>query len=286
VTVLTLPPGAAGKVGELRLELGPRDGRTRLLGMRCRVPYHVGRVLYPDLGWPELAHVVVTMPTGGLVQGDVVEMQALAHDGARAHLTSQSATRSYRCDDAPIQQRIALEARGHSLLEWWPDPLIPFAGSRLDQRIDLVVDERATVLVADCWLAGRIARGEIHQYARLALTTSARRPDGRLLFQDTIRLEPAEQPVGTIGLLGEARAIGSFFLLGPDLPERVERSLVELLARRLPRGAAVSRLPSNAGLYVRVLAPHSDALRQLQVDVLRLARRLLFSRAVGPSYKP
>ena len=99
-------------------------------------------------------------------------------------------------------------------------------------------------------------------------------------------MEPAKQAAGSIGLLGEARAIGSFFLLGPDLPGRIERSLVDLLARRLPHGAAVSRLPSNAGLYVRVLAPHSGSLRQLQGDVLSLARHLLFSRTVGPTYKP
>src|SRR5689334_9194116 len=68
----TLPPGAAGKVGELRLELGPRAGRTRLLEMRCRVPFHVGRALHPERDWPELAHVLVTMPTGGFVQGDTV----------------------------------------------------------------------------------------------------------------------------------------------------------------------------------------------------------------------
>jgi urease accessory protein len=114
---LTLPAGAAGKVGELRLVLGQRAGRTRLLATRCRVPFHVGRALYPQPDWPELAHLLVTMPTGGFVQGDIAEMAVLAEDGARAHLTSQSATRAYRCESAPIRQRIMLEARGDSLLE-------------------------------------------------------------------------------------------------------------------------------------------------------------------------
>jgi urease accessory protein len=239
--------------------------------------------LHPQPDWPELAHVLVTMPTGGFVQGDVAAMAVVAQDGARAHLTSQAATRAYRCESAPIRQRIVLEARGDSLLEWWPDQLIPYAGASLDQELALVVDEGATLLVADCWLAGRIARGEVHQYARLALSTTATRPDGSLLFRDALRLEPAVQPAG---LLGDARSIGSYFLMGPDLPRRLEAPLAALLSELLPGKAAASRLPNGAGLFARVLATSSDELRAAQRAILALARERLFGRSAGHAYKP
>jgi urease accessory protein len=284
--VATLAPGAAGKVGELRLELGSRAGRTRLLGMRCRVPFHVGRVLHPQADWPELAHLLVTMPTGGFVQGDVAEMSVVADAGAQVHLTSQSATRAYRCESAPIRQRIRLEARGDSLLEWWPDPLIPYAGTSLQQHVEIVAEQRATVLVADCWLAGRVARGEIHQYDRLALTTTAQRLDGRLLFRDSLRVEPRLQPPLVLGMLGDAHAVGSYFLLGPDLAARLESPLAELLAAVLPGRAACSRLPHDAGLFARVLAASADDLRRVQREILVLARQRLFGRSAGHAYKP
>ena len=286
MTSATLPPGAAGKVGELRLELGPRAERTRLLAARCRVPFHVGRVLHPQADWPELAHLLVTRPTGGFVQGDVATMAVLAHPGTRVHLTSQSATRAYRCESAPIRQRISLDARGDSLLEWWPDPLIPYAGASLHQEIDIRADADSTVLIADCWLAGRIARGEIHHYARLALTTTASRPDGALIFRDSLRLEPATQPPSMLGLLGDARAVGSFFLLGPEVAARLEAPLANLLDDRLPGRAATSRLPGDAGLYARVLAASSEQLRQVQRAILSLARERLFGRGAGHQYKP
>ena len=284
--VVTLPPGAAGKVGELRLELGPRAGSTRLLASRCRVPFHVGRVLHPQPDWPELAHLLVTMPTGGFVQGDVATMSVTVQDGGRAHLTSQSATRAYRCESAPIRQRITLRARGDSLLEWWPDPLIPYAGASVDQEIEIIADPSATILIADCWLAGRIARGEVHQYARLALTTTASLPDGSLIFRDALRLDPAAQPPAVLGLLGGARAVGSYFLLGPELPARLEAPLAALLADLLPGRAATSRLPNDAGLFARVLAPTSEELRAAQRAILSLARERLFGRGAGHTYKP
>ena len=52
---------------------------------------------------------------------------------------------------------------------------VNLAGCQLDQTLSVMADPQATVLLADAWLAGRVARGEIHQYGRLALTTTAER---------------------------------------------------------------------------------------------------------------
>jgi len=226
------------------------------------------------------------MPTGGFVQGDIASMRATAEDGALAHLTSQSATRAYRCEGAPIRQEIVLEARGDSLLEWWPDPLIPYADTSLSQDLRLIVDERATLLVADSWLAGRVARGEVHQYARLHLATTATRPDGSLLFRDVLRLEPPAHALMESGVLGDARAIGSYFLVGPDLTARLETPLARLLGSTLSGRAAVSRLPGDAGLFVRVLAATSTDLRRVQAAILGACRERLFGKTAGHAYKP
>lgn len=281
----TLPAGAPGKVGQLHLELAPHAGRTRLVAQRQRVPLHVGRALYPQVDWPELAYLTVTMPTGGLVQGDRVEIRVVAHSGAVAHVTSQSATRAYRCDGLSIRQDLRLEARDGALLEWWPDPLIPYAGAALDQRTNLVVDPASTLLMADTWLAGRLARGEVHAYARLAFTTRAARPDGTLLFRDTLRLEPAKTPPSSLGLLA-ARAVGTFYLVGPDVADRLESPLAAALEAVADGLAGVTRLPNDCGLLVRVLADRSESLRTVQTAVLRLARERLFGRRVGDATKP
>jgi urease accessory protein len=189
-----LVTGAPGKLGHLRLELGPVAGRTRLLAVEQRVPLHVGRVLHHQSDWPELAYLTVTMPTGGFVQGDRVDIRILARPGAVAHVTSQSAGRAYRCEGQSILQELAVEARGDAYLEWWPDPLIPYADTSFRQATTLVVDPAATLLFADTLLAGRVARGEIHRYGSLDFTTVARHPDGSVVFRDTLRLDPARRP--------------------------------------------------------------------------------------------
>ena len=89
-----------------------------------------------------------------------------------------------------------------------------------------------------------------------------------------------------LGLLGEARAVGSFFLLGPDLPQRLESPLSSLLGSLSSGRAAASRLPGDVGLFARVLASTSDELRTAQREILTLARDRLFGRGAGHGYKP
>lgn len=124
------------------------------------------------------------------------------------------------------------------------------------------------------------------RYARLSLTTVASRPDGSSIFRDSLRLEPAVQPHSMLGLIGDAHAVGSFFPLGPQIPERLEAPLAALLDRLQPGRAATSRLPGDAGLFVRTLAASSEELRRVQSAIHSLARERLFGRGTGHAYNP
>ena len=279
--IATAPDDAAsgtGKRGLLELTLGPRGGRTRLLASRQRVPLHVGRVLYPQTDWPELAHLTVTMPTGGLVQGDRTAIRLVAEPRAVAHLSSQSATRVYRCETVDVRQQLEIELAEHAYVEWWPDRLIPYGGADFRQDARLTVHPGATLLYADSFVVGRLARGEFHAYRRLRFSTLVRRADGSPLCRDLLDFEPASQSPAQTGLLGPARAVGTFLVLGRGVAGRLESALGEILAARFPGEAAATRLPNEAGLLVRVLARSPGTLREAQALVLTLARQELLGR--------
>jgi urease accessory protein len=280
-----LAAGAPGKAGWARLELGPVAGRTRLLTVEQRVPLHVGRVLYQQPDWPELAHLTLTTPTGGFVEGDRIEVSVVARAGAAAHVTSQSAARAYRCDAGDIRQMLRVEVRGDGYLEWWPDPLIPYGGTAFHQEATLEVDPAATLLFAETVLAGRLARGEAHASHRLELVSVARRIDGMALFRDTLRLEPARRRPGALGLWGGADALGTFYLLGPGVAERLEGRLAEALEEREAGSVGLTRLPNGAGLLVRALVERAEDLRWIQQRALATARRALRGRGVAAGAK-
>jgi urease accessory protein len=225
------------------------------------------------------------MPTGGLVQGDRISIDVVVEPGGVAHLTSQSANRAYRCDEGEIRQSLLLKLNRGAYLEWWPEPLIPYAGTRIRQDARLVVDPDSTLLFAEMSLAGRVARGERHAYQRLELRTVAGRPGGEVLFRDRLLLEPAQRPCGSLGMLGDAAALGSFYLLGPELATRLAPALAQALAD-LTDCAAVTLLPAESGVLVRALSPTAASLREVQACILRLARERLWERHSGESFKP
>src|SRR5207247_38951 len=121
-----------GRDGTLALTLERRAGTT-VLG-RCRYALPL-QVLAPlALGGPA-AVVSVLNPTGGLVGGDRLAIDVTLGRAAHGCLTTPSATKVYRTAGAAAEQRVRLRLEAGAILEWVPDPTIPFvvvAGSGLD----------------------------------------------------------------------------------------------------------------------------------------------------------
>ena len=90
---LQMKSGTVGKSGFLRLGLECRGNRTILADLDRRAPYMAQRALYCDQAMPELACVFMITTTGCLLQGDRLALEVVLGPRARAHVTTQSATK-------------------------------------------------------------------------------------------------------------------------------------------------------------------------------------------------
>ena len=111
------------------------DGRDvpRLTRSRTRPPLIVQQALYPDESMPDMAYVFLANPTGGLLDGDCQEVRVEVGCGAKAHITTQSATKIFTMDQSSAEQRVELNVAAGGYLEYLPDPLIPFRNAALQQ---------------------------------------------------------------------------------------------------------------------------------------------------------
>ncbi|HEX3032159.1 MAG TPA: urease accessory protein UreD [Bacillota bacterium] len=116
-------------IGELRLRLGVKEGRTVIRDVYNRVPLKIAKPFYLE---PESGEIFIYQmnPAGGMVQGDDYQQYVELEPGAKAFLTTQSATRVYRTPDGFAQQGNYFTLGKGAALEFFPDPVIPFAGSR------------------------------------------------------------------------------------------------------------------------------------------------------------
>jgi urease accessory protein len=259
-----LPVGAPGKVGVLELGLVAAGGATRVQRQYQQAPLHVYRPIYLDPGRPDMAFIFIQQSGDGYVQGDRHRLDIDCGPCTAAHVTTQAATKVFAARQNIVTQFVHLNAAANSVLEYLPDPVVPCRGSRFFQRIDVTADERSTVILGETLLPGRVAHGERHAYDLYWTETEVRRPDGRLLFADVLRLSAADgQRPTSIGLCGGHDVVASLFVVTSrvDSPELVTITRGAFVA--CPDViAGVSELPNHCGVVARVLGDSSKSVQR------------------------
>jgi urease accessory protein len=272
-----LPVGSPGKVGLLEVGLSVRGEVTRMTRQYQRAPLHVYQPIYLDAALPGMPFIFVQQSGDGLVQGDRYRIDIECEAGAAAHITTQAATNVFVARQDFATQLVNLHAGEGAVLEYLPDPVVPFHGSRLFQRSCVTVEPGSTVILCETLLPGRVAHGEAHAYDLYWSETEVRDRDGELLFADVLRLGPAvaAEPQSTV-LLDRHQVLSSVYVISWRLrPDRLVACLREALAACRDVLAGVSELPNGCGAGVRLLGPSSQSARTATRTTWDAARRAL-----------
>jgi urease accessory protein UreH len=159
---------AIGRTARLELVFEARGGRTVLAHAYAEPPFRIGHAF--DLGGA--AYVILVCSGPGVFAGDRLRQSIHVGRGARAVLTSQSALQIHPAPPATpappalVHHDYLVEDDGELHCHW--DPVIPFAGARLDQQFDLQIADSSRLCWSDALMAGRVSRGETWQFISLA----------------------------------------------------------------------------------------------------------------------
>lgn len=144
-----------------RLELGfSSDGTfTRMFVLTQQPPWRAIRAFQNSLGQ---ALVHLHNVSGGILSGDSLHLAIDAAPGARVQVTSVGATRVYRHRPGRAAARLSTSVQigEDAMLEYLPEAVIPFAGSRFSQSTTVSLGRNAGFIGWESIAAGRIARGE------------------------------------------------------------------------------------------------------------------------------
>jgi urease accessory protein len=223
--------------------------------------------------------------SGGVLAGDLLETDIEVGAGASVQLTTTSATRLYR---SPQPERVAVQSTqariaSGGLLEYLPDSLIPFAGSRYRQQNVIELAEDAGVFWWEIVAPGRENSGELFGYDCLELATEIR-GGGRPLLLERARLEPGTQPLDNLVKLGQYRYFGSLYICHVGTPlagwVRLEQELGEKAGELSQPGVAswgVSTLAAH-GLVVRALSRTGRDISRHLPTFWQLAKLALYGK--------
>ncbi|SFC06304.1 urease accessory protein [Halobiforma haloterrestris] len=271
------PAAGPGKNGLLEATFARRgDGPTRLVRDRVAVPYHLTGTLETDPA-PGLTTLVAQEPTGGVAQGDRHRIALDARADARAHVTTQSATKVHSMTDnyAHLDATLRVESGGY--LEYLPGATIVNEGARCLQTVTVDLAEDACAVVADVLVPDGLSDHEPfgfdHYHARL----EAER-DGRLVCADAVDLRPDERDPRDPASVGEGGVVGSLYVFAP--PSSVDGLLADVRDRLPDRDrdaveAGVSTLPLESGVIVRLLGRREADVTETLRAAWDAARRTL-----------
>ena len=270
------PPSAidtVGRCGALRYEFERQGARTVLTHSACSSPWHY----FPPSPLDDSGGLYTWLvnPSGGLVGGDRVTVEARLQSGAHVVMSSPSANRVYRTLGEPAVQEVRLTVGPGAILEWLPELTIPFAGSRFRQSIHVDLAPGAAVVLWDAMASGRIAMKERWRFTDYDNEIMIRAAAGSEIIE---RFAVTPESVGAAVM--DWDYVGSLFVVGEGFePGRLDdlaaalHALCDAQPGELLGGVSE---PPVSGLVVKVVARSASALTALLESAWREIRFALW----------
>lgn len=230
--------------------------------------------------------------SGGVLAGDRLALDVTVQPGAMAQITTTGATRLYRhrAGARDSEQSTTFSVGENARLEYLPDPLIPYAGSRHTQRTRIRLDSGASLFWWEVLAPGRKAHGESFAFERLRIESEVRTRSRPLLREDFL-LEPAKRPLGVTARMLQYSYVASLYVCQEGKPAAFWRNLEDALnaeaAQHTRRGETMwgaSTLVSD-GVIVRGLSTSNRFIPAALVHFWRLGRRALTGEDPVPPRK-
>jgi urease accessory protein len=255
-------------------------GNTILRVQQQQPPWRVVRG-FPTASGETLAHLHNV--SGGILASDDLEWRVDVEAGAQAQITSTGATRIYRSRSGQTAaQRATVSVGEGGYLEYLPDQLIPFAGSRFEQTTRIELGAKASLIWWDLVAPGREASGEVFQYDSLASFFQIT-AGGEPVVIEKWRLEPLLRALESPARLGPFRYFVSCYVCRAGEPGAYWRTLESQL-QSLAAGLedldvlwGITSLRAH-GLVIRGVAKSGRSLSIGLVELWKAAKWYLCGR--------
>jgi urease accessory protein len=228
--------------------------------------------------------------SGGVLSGDRLSLDIEVAAGARAQVTTTGATRLYRhrTGSADSSQQTRIAVGDDALLEYLPDALIPYAGSRHTQSTEIVLGRNSTMFWWETLTPGRQAMGETFVFDRLRISTRVMNAEHPLLIED-FELSPHERPLESAARFGKYTHLASFYAFqtgrSPSKWRELENALNEFAREQGSSSIWGASMLAADGMVVRGLSPTARDVPATLAGLWSIARRFLTGEDAVPPRK-
>jgi urease accessory protein len=256
-------------------------GETFLRVKQQQPPWRVVRG-FPTPSGETLAHIHNL--SGGILDTDSLSWRIEVLARAQAQVTSTGATRVYRSRSAEhvASQHATVDVGEEAYLEYLPDQLIPFAGSRFEQTARVELHPGASLIWWERVAPGREASGESFHYDSLSSSLEL------VVLNEPVALEswtlrPLLRRLDSISRLGPFHHFASCYVCRAGEPSAYWRSFesrMQLIADQLSSPAllwGVTCLRAH-GIVIRGVSTNGRSLADGLIEFWKAAKWRLCGR--------
>lgn len=278
--VLPDPDWIVGKHALLNIHALRRKGRTEIDPKSWRIPFQWQGYHYQDQD--DEPFLPLLHSSGGLVEGDVSEFHAFLDPGTRMLVTTTSASKFYKClTGKPAREIIDVSVGPDALFEYCPNETIPFARSRVERYIRIVMAPSSRLFATDLLSAGRIhyGEGEIFQFDSLSsafevVVNNRRLVLDRLFATNRYDIDALKR------LWKGAYHMGTVFVYAPDLPKGIEDAVHENCKKVEGVEVGISRIDNV--MSTRILSRETWQAHKAIYRVWEVARPAIAGKPARP----
>ena len=221
-------------------------GRTTLDHLHATSPL---RFLRPVLPGSRAADLCLVMFGGGLLDGDLIELDLVVEPGATLVVFTQSTTKAFK---GASRQNVRAEV--HGTLIFLPDPVACFKDAAFTQRVDVALHGEGSAILLDGFTSGRPAYGERWAARSIDLATQITR-DGALAVRDAVRLDRDDAPIAP--RLDPFEVLATLLVIGPRVAPLLPAVLAPAVVTRdlVVAPSALASHPDAAVLRIAATSP-------------------------------
>ncbi|MGR6872017.1 urease accessory protein UreD [Pseudomonas sp. HK3] len=252
--------------------LHTRMGKTMHFG-----PLRVQRPFYPE--GPELLHMYLLHPPGGLVGGDQLVIQVHAHDQAKVLVTTPSAGKLYRNETELNQvQQVSIQVGADSAVEYLPQENIIFNGAKGELNTKVQVSGDGLFIGWEITCLGRPESDALFTEGKLKQTLAIYQ-DETLLFIDRFNLDALSGVLSSrVGL--QNYSVFATFVINRNIDSAVMQSLLELqeACNALSHDVLIGITQKKGLIIIRALGQRAEPIRNQFERIWQLLRPSVYGR--------
>lgn len=252
------------QLSKLHMRVKKGEARNYLDHVEFTAPFKITKPFYDAQNHMKIMMLSVS---AGIMEGDRQEMLIEVAEDASATIVSQAYEKIHKMREGCAKRHTKLVVEKGGFLIYSPLPAIPFQDAAFQNDTEIYLEDATSRLIySEILTAGRVGRDENFQYRFYHALTKVSVGEA-LIYWDNAKYNPAESEMSEFCMFEGFTHLANILLIhmGNETLTRIR----EIIAEK-PEVEGGATLTHNGDICVRVLGNHSEALLEIQEQIVNL----------------